>query len=411
MCLSGPTFRPRSVPGGALMAAPRLPENTLRSVLRVMRIGLAAVVILAAVSVAVLANREGVAEALPAVRWWGIVGALALAVVSAVGEGAALAFLAGDVRPRSVFAMTRAYVAGGFVGSVTPYALGGAPAWLWALCREGVGVGESAAIVLGRSIIAAVFFAVMGLLLAIVAPGTAGLSEAAAFAIIVPIAVIAAFLYAVRRPDRAASAVASAVRALGLRLRSRRLVRYAARAAAEVHEFALVLRDLMTGKPLQMAGALLSVTVSRFAQLLAVPLLLAAQGHVIPLAESLKALIIVWVISSVTPAPSGEGVAQAVVVSVFGSLADPHSAAAAAIVWRATVFYSMFLVGGVLFARLVRGTRKRLVAAGAEGEPVLGLGDAIECGHEGAGGSTASATPDKSPAGTPARALGYGDTP
>jgi hypothetical protein len=98
-------------------------------------------------------------------------------------------------------------------------------------------------------------------------------------------------------------------------------------------------------------------------------------------------------------------------VSVFGSLVDPHSAAAAAIVWRATVFYSTFLVGGVLFARLVRGTRKRLVAAGAEGEPVLGLGDAIECGHEGAGDSTAPAPPDKSPAGTPARALGYGDTP
>ena len=119
------------------------------------------VIALATVSVIALATRQGVGETLHATRWWGIAGALGLAAFSALAEGAVLATLSGNLRPVTVLRMTRAYVAGGFAGAVTPYALGGGPAWIWALSREGVGAGEAGALVAARAIVAAVFFALM----------------------------------------------------------------------------------------------------------------------------------------------------------------------------------------------------------------------------------------------------------
>jgi len=93
--------------------------------------------------------------------------------------------------------------------------------------------------------------------------------------------------------------------------------------------------------------------VSRFSQLAAIPLLFAGAGAAAS-GTLFAGLVSVWVISSVAPAPSGEGVAQAAVVEVFGPLVGLQPAAAAALGWRACVYYPMFLIGMVLFARLVR---------------------------------------------------------
>jgi uncharacterized membrane protein YbhN (UPF0104 family) len=102
-----------------------------------------------------------------------------------------------------------------------------------------------------------------------------------------------------------------------------------------------------------MIGALIVFAVSRFSQLAAIPLLFASAGATTS-GTLLTGLVAVWVISSITPAPSGEGVAQAAIVTVFGPLVGSQSAAAAALGWRACVYYPMFLAGTVLFARLVR---------------------------------------------------------
>lgn len=324
---------------------------------RLARAGLATVALLACAAAAVLGLREGVLPALLATRWWGIVGALALAVASALAEGLALAVLRGDARPRAILGMTRAYVAGGFVGSVTPYALGGAPAWLWALAREGMGAGEAAALVLGRSAAAAVFFALMTASVPLLLGG--GVSSLALVAVAVPAAVIAALVWALRDPARAAGWAASATRRLGSALRAPRMTAAADAVAAEAARFVGTLAALATARPLAFAGALGAIALSRAGQLAAIPLLLAAQGHPTPSTACARALVLVWVVASVTPAPSGEGVAQAAIVRAFGPLSGAGSAAAAALAWRASVFYPLFIVGGVLFARLVRTGRVR----------------------------------------------------
>ncbi len=314
----------------------------------------ATVIALAAVTIVLLGTRQGVGDAVRATRWWGIAGALGLAGLSALGEGAVLASLSGSLRPAHVLRMTRAYVAGGFAGAVTPYALGGGPAWIWALHREGVSVGEAGALVAARAIVSALFFALMCIVAAIMAPLIPGVPRALALAVIVPIGLSAAALFVVRQPDRAGRRLASAVQWIGRHLGSERIQSAAAHVPAEIVRFGTTLIDLVGRRPGALVGALFWLALSRLGQLVAIPLLLAAQGQHLQPSTVLAGLATVWVALSVIPAPGGEGIAQGLVLGVFGVFADARFAAATALLWRATVFYPLLVIGGLLFARLVR---------------------------------------------------------
>lgn len=327
-----------------------IPADSIR---RAIRIGLPLLVVLAAASVVVFGARAGVLEALASLEWWGVAGALALAAVSAVGEGFAFAIIEGDVGPRRVMQMTRAYLAGGFVAFITPYSTGGAPAWAWAVSREGTAMGTGAGVVTARSVVVTVFFGLMVTLVAVLGPLVSGVSGGIMVAVLVPLAVTALAVMIARNPHRAGTWAARFCGALAHRTGGRRLQAIADGADREVAEFSATILGLLR-RPAALLAALLAVGVSRFSQMLAMPLLLLAQGFRLTLAEAMLAAVVVWVITSLTPTPSGEGVAQAAVIGVFGTLATSPAAAATALVWRATVYYPVFLLGGILFARLVR---------------------------------------------------------
>ena len=270
-----------------------------------------------------------------ATRWWGIAGALGLAGLSALGEGAVLASLGGNLRPARVLRMTRAYVAG--------------------------------ALVAARAIVSALFFALMCVVAAIMAPLIPGVPRALALAVIVPISLSAAALFIVRQPDRAGRRLASAVNWSGRYLGSERIQSAAARVPAEIVGFGTTLIDLVGRRPAALGGALLCLAISRLGQLAAIPLLLAAQGQYLQPGTVLAGLVTVWVALSVIPSPGGEGVAQGLVLGVFGVFADARFAAATAVLWRATVFYPLLLAGGLLFARLLRSRNAELLAARSVG--------------------------------------------
>ncbi len=332
---------------------------------RAASIGLAVVVVLAALSLVLLSRGEGVGEALVSAHWWGVAGALALAGLSMLAEGCVLAALHGDLAPRSIVRMARAYLSGGFVGSVTPYAAGGAPAWTWALTREGIRVGEAAGLVAGRTMVTTAFLAAMAAVATVAAPGIAGAPRAIALSALFPLALLIALVVIARKPEAAGARAAGALRWLGRRMGVERLAHAADDAAEEIEHFAGALRGLRR-RPLALLGAFGALTVARFCQLLAIPLLLAALGHPLDLGEALVGVIVVWVGAAITPAPSGEGVAQAVIVGVFGRLAGADAAAAAALAWRATVYYPIYLVGGLFFARLVKGLSGSRVSSVAD---------------------------------------------
>lgn len=324
---------------------------------RVARAGLLTVVALAATVSIVLAGRDGVVDALLATPWWAVAGAVTLGAVSMLAEGAVLAIIANDPRPRTVLRMTHAYVAGNFVGAVTPYAMGGAPAWVWALTREKVSVENAAAMVVARSVVAATFFTGMMLIAALVLPGISGLPRAAVFIVVLPSMAILLMIAILRRPARSGERLASLLSWLGKRSGLGWLSRAADAAPAYVGRFAEAFAELGR-RPRSMIGALMVFAVARFSQLAAIPLLFASTGATRP-GTLLAGLVSVWTISSIAPAPSGEGVAQAAIVTVFGPLVGSQSAAAAALGWRACVYYPMFLAGAVLFARLVRSPSVR----------------------------------------------------
>lgn len=322
---------------------------------RVARIWTALLALIAAVTVVVLGLMEGVTDAVADTRWWGIAGALCLAAISVMAEGAVIAVLYGDVRVKSVLRMTRAYLAGDFVGMATPWSLGGTPTWLWALSREGVQVGVGAVLVAGRAIAASTFFAVMGVVTAVVVPTAAVTHRAWLWVVIVPLCVLALLGYAARRPEQVSDGARSALVWLGQKTGWAQLAKLADHVPEEVRGFAVAAKELGRKRPLALLGALLATALSRFSQMLAIPLLLAAQGSHVDVSQAAAGLLLVWFVSSLAPAPSGEGIAQGMIVSVFGPLNGSAQAAAAALVWRATVFYPVFLVGGALFARMVRG--------------------------------------------------------
>jgi len=319
---------------------------------RVARIGVVTVAALAATVTIVLAGRDGVVDALLATPSWAAAGAVMLGAISMVAEGAVLAIVAGDPRPRMVLRMTRAYVAGNFVGAVTPYAIGGAPTWLWALTREKVPIEKAAALVVARSAVAAMFFTGMTLTAALVLPGIPGLPQAAAFIVVLPCMAVLLMIVITRSPTRSGVSVARLLSWLGEQSGLEWLGKAGDAAPAYIRRFAETFAELGR-RPGSMIGALIVFAVSRFSQLAAIPLLFASAGATTS-GTLLTGLVAVWVISSITPAPSGEGVAQAAIVTVFGPLVGSQSAAAAALGWRACVYYPMFLAGTVLFARLVR---------------------------------------------------------
>lgn len=322
---------------------------------RATRVGLPIFVILAALSVVVLGTREGVVSALASLRWWGIAAALMLSALSALGEGFSLAVIEGKVRPSSIAHMTRAYLAGGFVAFMTPYSTGGGPAWTWAVSREGVPVGRGAGVVTAHSAVVTVFFGIMVIVAASLGPLVSRLPGAGVVAVAVPIGLIATVAVLTFAPDRAGRGIAGVLSAVARWTRWRKAQRAADRMPEEVARFAAMIVSIVH-RPGALVAALLAVSVSRFSQMLAVPILLAAQGFRLTLTEAVVGAVVVWVISSITPTPGGEGVAQAAVVGVFGGLTTPAAAAATALVWRGAVHYPVFLLGGLLFARLMRRT-------------------------------------------------------
>ncbi|MCE5203086.1 MAG: lysylphosphatidylglycerol synthase transmembrane domain-containing protein [Coriobacteriales bacterium] len=324
---------------------------------RVARAGIALLVALAVVAAVALGLAEGVSATIARTQWWGVVGALGLALASVMAEGAAMAMLAGDVRPGSVFRMARAYVTGGFVGMVTPWALGGGPTWLWALSREGVPVGEAAALLANRAVVASTFFALVGIVATAIVPTVGGVPNASILAVLVPLLTLGGMVYAARRPEAVSRWAVAKLERLGERTGSARPVELSRSVPGQIERFAEVVSRLTSSGRGALLGALVAIAISRFCQLLAIPVILAAQGSGVDVVDTLQGLLLVWFVSSVAPAPSGEGVAQGMVVTVFGPQFGSAAASAAALLWRALVFYPVFLVGGVLFARLLRGWR------------------------------------------------------
>lgn len=328
-------------------------KDSLHRAIRMAVIGVVALLIFVAISVSALGSLEGVSEALGSLQWWAVVGSCVCALISLFFESFAIGLLAGCWRPKELMGMVRAYLAGSFVGNVTPWAIGGMPAWTWALTREGIGAAEAAAVVTGRSVAVVMCFAIASLVAAILAPGVTGLSRVISAAALIPAACIIGVFVIIRYPGALTTWADKVLRALDRHVRWRFVADAIDRAPSAIAQFSSSLHDLATYRFWAFIGSIAMIGISRTFQLLAIPMLLASFGVVLPLTQVLLDILLVWVLMSVSPTPSGEGVAQAALMLIFQGTAPREALAATAIAWRAFVYYTMLVVGGIYFVGLV----------------------------------------------------------
>lgn len=335
---------------------PRVQRDTRHGMLRLALAGVTTFVAIVVASILALGSLDGVPEALSTLPWWAVAASLLCSLGSVVAEGTAIAILVG--RPARVLAATRAYLAGSFVANVTPWSSGGAPAWLWALSREGVRGGQAAAVVTGRSIAVVTFFGIVSLASALLAPEITDLSRVVSAAALAPAGLIVFAILVVRYPAALGTRLASLLSALARLLHAESLQSLADRAPGALASFSAALRDNWAHRRGAFVASVATIGVSRTLQLLPIPILLLTGGHAVPFPAAFLGMMLVWVLASVSPTPSGEGVAQAAVLAVFAGYADADTLAATAIVWRASVYYPVLLLGGVFFARLMRRRRE-----------------------------------------------------
>ncbi len=356
--------------GGDPAGAQRPLEN------RRLRFGIIAVALVGACAAVVVSIAVGgpalIAEA-SSLPLTALSAVMALNLVSWLGEAVVFAALADRLRPRDVARMVAVYVGGGFPALVTPFGSGGIPGWTWALTREGLGVGEAAAVVGARAMVTGVFCASAGVVAAVALPAQAsGASGGAWWGVLALAVVIAGTAALVARPERAGALAGRllggrAIARVAGRERARRLAETAAR---ETLRFAAGLRVLLLERPGALAVAVLGLAVSRACLLAVMPVLLAGlgwHGDVLPV---LATLLGVWVLASASPTPGGSGAVEAGMTAALSQFAPLAVAGAAALLWRGMTFYFDLLVGWALFSRYLARD-----GGGPAKDPAGGAGD------------------------------------
>jgi uncharacterized protein (TIRG00374 family) len=325
---------------------------------RRVRIGIsvvAAVGAAAALTVTLVAGGPSIVAALRGLPFWTILAVLVLDVVSWFGEAVLFAALAAKPGVRGIGRMIVVYVGGGFPALVTPFGSGGIPGWTYALTREGLSVGEAAAVVWTRALVTSVFFVVAGTVAAATLPVAAAGSGGAWWGVLALAAVLAALTVVALRPERAGAAAERALGArwLGRALGDERAARLSASAGRETTAFASGLRSLVRERPGAFAVAVAGLALSRACLLAILPVIMVGLGWRGALLPVHATVVGVWALASASPTQGGSGTVEAAMTAALSRIVPLPIAGAAALLWRGTTFYLELVVGWALFSRYV----------------------------------------------------------
>src|SRR5574340_1691571 len=174
---------------------------------RRLRVGVAVAVAIgltAGLAVTLMADGRAVLAGIARLPLGWLAAALALSVLSWLGQGLGFAALTRQGIRGHLFRMTVAFLGGDFAALVTPFGSGGIPAGVFCLTREGLTVGEASAIIGMHSLLTGAFFLLIGPVAAIMMPVQSVTARSLVWTGVAAIGVVTAFIvWLALRPRRA----------------------------------------------------------------------------------------------------------------------------------------------------------------------------------------------------------------
>lgn len=280
--------------------------------------------------------------------------ALALSALSWIGQGLGFAALSSRGIRGELIRMTTAFLGGDFAALVTPFGSGGIPAGVFCLTREGFTTGESSAIIAMHSLLTGLFFLIAGTVVLILVPMRTRGAELLAWAGLVAIAIVLAFI--IWLSTRPHTAIAWLERVLdrpwlSRLLGARRAHRVARAANHEARQFAADVKILTHERPSQLALSFFGLVMSRVCLVVTLPVImfgLGWRGNLLPL---LATAVVAMALAIVSPTPGGSGAVEAATAALLATQAPAALAGAATILWRGTTYYTEVLAGWLVFTR------------------------------------------------------------
>ncbi|RJQ50757.1 MAG: UPF0104 family protein [Actinobacteria bacterium] len=328
---------------------------------------LALALLLGAAVMVFLLSRSGV-EGLRALREVApLPMALALLAVTTswVFTAASLVFLAMATQtPRPLRRVFPAFMAGNFVGLVTPFGSGGTPGQAYFLSRLGIAPGTAFALAVARGLISSVLVA-GATTIAVAFPtrwlpaGLLGEAARSGLVVVAALLLVATLLAVSNRPAEWSASWAK---------RSRRpmIRRFWTALSSQTHLFRDALRAVARS-PVALAGAVVC-EIFAWALMIAVgPLVLIALGWNGPVLALYLRILAMFLVIPVSPTPGSSGTAELAFFLIGRGIVPEGLLPPGVLLWRLLIYYLPVAVGGAFIAWFgVRRARERAAGGGKE---------------------------------------------
>src|SRR5574340_1198062 len=301
---------------------------------RRLRVGVAVAVAIgltAGLAVTLMADGRAVLAGIARLPLGWLAAALALSVLSWLGQGLGFAALTRQGIRGHLFRMTVAFLGGDFAALVTPFGSGGIPAGVFCLTREGLSVGESSAVIGMHSVLTGLFFLIAGPVAAVMMPVQSRAARTLVWLGVAAIGVAMVFIVLLAaRPHRAIEWLERTLARpwLSKVLGARRAARVAHVANHEARRFAHDIDHLTHQKPARVALSFLGLSLSRACLIACLPVIMYGLGWRGQLLPMLATAVGAMALAIVSPTPGGSGAVEAATAALLTTQAPAAIAGA-----------------------------------------------------------------------------------
>lgn len=272
-----------------------------------------------------------------------------------IAEGIAIKFLIAVFGKKvGIISITKLFLAGNFMGLVTPFGSGAIPAQIFLLTKEDLSVAEATAIGTTRGLLSSWFFGILGPVVFVffspVLPSN--LSWRQVFGGIFSMLLVASllFIFFLWKPGSAKSVIIW----FSLRKTLRRI--FGAERLRSKTDDLWHLIDRLHGNflmlaknPLDVLAAMFFVVLSWFSLLMVAPLILIGLGWHGNYFDLFFREFLVFFLLPISPTPGGSGTVEVAFSLLLISLVPKSLLGISVVLWRFFSYYVTMLVGGIFF--------------------------------------------------------------
>lgn len=252
--------------------------------------------------------------------------------------------------------ITKAVLAGGFAGAITPYHSAGIPVEIYFFSLYGLTGGEATAVVMTGASLSILLFTVMLPITLVVSASkiqvSFGVRTLLVTAGIIALFFFLAVVYSMKEPEKLASTMRE--RAPSFLKKRPGFNRFIDRFFKGVGDFSDGLRTILGAPRKLLASIVLLTFVFWAAGVLVTPFILWGIGRQDLFWTGLLAQLVVTCILPFVPIPGESGMAEAAFAGVFALLVQRNLVGFVTLAWRFFQFYLVILVLGIVFIIALR---------------------------------------------------------